>query len=520
MCNILVVDDEELLCLGLKTILEGLNHPQISHIYTCINPFEVGNLIEEHGIDIVFTDIRMPGKTGLDIIKEVSEYNSDIKFVVLSGYDDFHYVKGAFKLGVNEYLLKPCSIGEINDALENVLKLISIRDSKSFDTPIFENTLNKIIRISEDSVLISRLCENNNIHFKHQYFCTSIVHTPNILKENFSSFIKANKLKDIFESEYNYKNGIDLYHFFDYDNNLVLLFNLENDSTYLFDYILDYLCQIVQIALKKYSYDLICTVSEIEKDLSSISSSYHKAKECIEYKVVFCEDLVIKFSEIKNRTSNVDNKKYIQGLKVSIEDLSLDDALYYIDLIFSLEAANKYKIIVLQEAYDSIISMIYFFCNMYQFTVFSSEHHIFSAFTSIYKVKEYLKDLVKDLIDKMNIHAGSKRLIVRCEKFIMDNYDKDINLAVVANTLGVSYTYFSTLFKNETNTNFSDYLTKIRMEKALELLKNPQTKIQDVALHVGYENSKYFTRVFKHFFGAPPKEYLNSINNTDKIFKD
>lgn len=520
MYKILVVDDEELICLGIKAILEDINHPLVSHIYTCINPFEVTDLIEKYGIDIVFTDIRMPGKTGIDIIREISENNKNIKFVVLSGYDDFQYVKGAFKLGVNEYLLKPCSVGEINDALENVLKLISLRNSKALDTPIFENTLNKIIRVTQDSEVISRLCKDNNINFKYQYFCTSIIHGQNIMKDNFSSFIKANELKDIFENENNFEKEIDLYHFFDYDNNLVLLFNPANDHWTLFDYILDYLAQIVRFIMQKYSYNSICTVSEIEQDPSSIPSTYIKAKECLSYKVVLDENLVIKYSDVKNRVSTLNNKEYLQGLKVSIEDLSLEGALYYIDLLFSIEAANKSTIIVLQEAYDSIINMIYYYCNMNQFTVFSGEHRKFSLFTNLNEIKEYLKNLIENLIDKMNIHSGSKRLIIQCEKFIKDNYDKDINLAVVANTLGVSYTYFSTLFKNEMNTNFSDYLTKIRMEKALELLRNPQTKIQDVALHVGYENSKYFTRVFKHFFGAPPKEYLNSINNTDKIFKD
>lgn len=96
-------------------------------------------------------------------------------------------------------------------------------------------------------------------------------------------------------------------------------------------------------------------------------------------------------------------------------------------------------------------------------------------------------------------------------KFVIDyinnNYQKDLSLTYVANLVSKSYNYFSTLFKNETGSNFSDYLRNVRIDKAKELLKDAGSSAMDVAKAVGYANYIHFSKTFTKLVGVNPAKY-------------
>ena len=87
-------------------------------------------------------------------------------------------------------------------------------------------------------------------------------------------------------------------------------------------------------------------------------------------------------------------------------------------------------------------------------------------------------------------------------------------MAMVSNYVSINYSYFSILFKKYMNMSFSDYLNKVRIEKAKEFLKRVDYKIYDIAEEVGYKNSKYFTRAFKKYEKMTPNEY--KIKNMER----
>lgn len=96
-------------------------------------------------------------------------------------------------------------------------------------------------------------------------------------------------------------------------------------------------------------------------------------------------------------------------------------------------------------------------------------------------------------------------------KYIAENYGKDITLATASNYFDLSYSYFSRMFKENIGVSFSQYLLKVRMEEARKMLLFSDAKIGDIAKRVGYndENVQNFTRAFKNYFGKPPKDYKN-----------
>ncbi len=95
------------------------------------------------------------------------------------------------------------------------------------------------------------------------------------------------------------------------------------------------------------------------------------------------------------------------------------------------------------------------------------------------------------------------------KQYIEQHFAQKLSLKEIADTVYLTPSYFSLLFKKSTGENVIDYLKKVRIEQAKLLLKRPDHKVYDVAAKVGYDNPKYFTDMFKKYTGMSPLEYKN-----------
>jgi YesN/AraC family two-component response regulator len=95
--------------------------------------------------------------------------------------------------------------------------------------------------------------------------------------------------------------------------------------------------------------------------------------------------------------------------------------------------------------------------------------------------------------------------------FVKDKYQQQINLAYVSNHFNMGYSYTSTLFKKHTGMSFTQYLTKFRMDKALELLENTNCYVYEIANKVGFSDNTYFYKLFKEKYGVTPREYYQNM---------
>jgi two-component system response regulator YesN len=132
---------------------------------------------------------------------------------------------------------------------------------------------------------------------------------------------------------------------------------------------------------------------------------------------------------------------------------------------------------------------------------------------SFTRFKEEKRKEFHELIHYLNQvkYQKYKNSIQEIELFIRKNYEKDITLQDIADRFYLSREYISRKFKQEYHETITNYLTKIRIEKAKELLENPHLKIYEVSFKVGYQNEKYFSKVFKKMVGLTPNEYRLSV---------
>lgn len=122
---------------------------------------------------------------------------------------------------------------------------------------------------------------------------------------------------------------------------------------------------------------------------------------------------------------------------------------------------------------------------------------------------EYFNAQISKFIHKITDQRNSigRQAVVKAKEFIDTNYAAEISLKEVADAVYLNPSYFSQLFKETSGENFINYLTKVRIEKAMELLKKSDNKVYEVAQAVGYNDQAYFSRIFKQVVGLNPADY-------------
>jgi two-component system response regulator YesN len=122
---------------------------------------------------------------------------------------------------------------------------------------------------------------------------------------------------------------------------------------------------------------------------------------------------------------------------------------------------------------------------------------------------EIIRDFLKNIIAENSVGRADNAeiLIKKAVLYINDHCNKKISLEDISGYVGISKYYFSVLFKKEKDITFSSYLNSVRIDKAKQLLKNPQTTINDVVDEVGFNDAQYFSKTFKKYVGMTVTEY-------------
>lgn len=513
--NILIVDDEEMICKGLKSMIERSSIEDIGEVSFTYYPESVQQIVKEKKIDIIITDIRMPVMTGLDLIREVSKDNPSMKFIVLSGYDDFEFVKKAFKLGAFDYLLKPGSIDELKSIIEKIIgtineeeknKLRQQSNTHKYINAVLENRLNKIFsgnRVKEEN--IEDLFKELNINFSYPYFTVGVLSFYNKIGESKNFEIVSFCLEKVAKVFKESREVVVMY-FQGFNNNLVFIFNHTKAITT--EKLNSYMEMLIKQLKECDEGNYFGSLSNSQGDIKSVGMCFEEAMEALAYKILYDPNKVIKYADITNKedlsdkySNKLDNlKEYISSYNtVAVSDL--------IDTLFNREGVKKLSTKSLKKLYKKAVNIIEGIVMDNEVVLINREVREYASFSQLSDLKIYLKTLAFELITILKEHAADRSISDIVKKYVQENYYKDIDMAVVSNMVSLSYSHFSKIFKDETGMNFSDYLQKVRMEKALEMLGDPTNKVHDIAQGIGYNNPKHFTRAFKNYFGFSPSEY-------------
>lgn len=190
MNRIFIVDDEIWIIIGLKKLIEKSGKPFVV-VGEANNGVAALEELEKKKPDILFTDIRMPGYNGLDLLEKLKEKNLDIKVVFVTGYADFEYVQTALRLGAFDYLLKPIDEEKLGEVLE---RLSGEPEEEAFDEEVSPTMIRRIVQEIQKNYT-----ENITLTDLSKRYGISISHLSGLLKEelqlSFSEYITSKRIQ-------------------------------------------------------------------------------------------------------------------------------------------------------------------------------------------------------------------------------------------------------------------------------------------------------------------------------------
>jgi two-component system, response regulator YesN len=517
MYKILIVDDEPYICSGLHALINRIGIPEIGEIFTATNYNVAESIVREQSPDIIITDIKMPEVSGIELIRRFKDMAQEAKFIVLSGYNEFDYVKEGFKLGIVDYLLKPAEKEEMEELLEKVVKVIEMerhQKSKSYDDSqtkwrmLLENSLNRIFYYENPADSDLHIYHELKSFFQYDCFCIGILSISGLLPE------KAREVKDRYIDEIRNELVQDMksqiYCFDNPKNNIVFVFNFS--ETVFYKGIPGNIKRIIRRLKENQNSIFHFSLGDMDKDILQLRELYERAESVLAYKILFDEDEVIEIEISMHKAADPNIPDFdFEKFERALRDNRVDEINNFIDSLFSKEYLCNLSIEAIEKLYDKVIwylgSSIENEKALYTQDLFRKV----SSFNSLGELRKYVKDTVIRINEMVKQSSTEKTVVEIAKKYVKQNYYKDMDMAVVANTVSVNYTYFSKIFKEETGKTFSEYLIETRMEEAKRLLKDSSKKVYEISCKVGYENSKHFIRAFKKYYEATPEQYRKTL---------
>ncbi|WP_417897829.1 response regulator [Bacillus haimaensis] len=529
MMKVLITDDEVQIRKGLRMKVEW-EEEGFEIVGEASNGKEALDLLGRMDVDIVLTDVRMPIMDGMEFVKRCSQQHPQVKVIVLSGYSDFDYVRSSMIEGVKDYLLKPVSPDELMEALLRIRSELLAEKQKEKESEqmnrLVHNQFEEMreqyllylvkeewseLNIAQERLRQLQLEDFANEKVQVQFVTVEIresesTSSSGCLKELWLPFRML--CKEIAER----KEGTHSFYDANYSHMIHFIHRIDSEHlTRKSPFIMD-----LQRTVKKYlgletvigigkevtgqaafkTGYIAALLSWSQSQLGSKSQVLEGAvqQEKLEFSTDY-EKRLINAIEHANQDAFISNVKAVLGYTTSQSALTF--SLSANRILFLLSAhARKYEIDT-NEIHDRI---------------WNCQQSIWEL-NSQSRVIEQLTELAQSIIRKVQEVRSSSNgsmIVEKVRRYLEQHYASEISLTTLSDQFHINSAYLSEMFKTHIGKNFSDYLIGLRLEKAEQLLRDPQLKIIDVAHLVGFSNSGYFSTVFKKHYEQTPVEYRKS----------
>lgn len=502
MIKVLIVDDEKLVRIAMRNIIDWKEH-NADVVSYAKDGLEALDVLKSQKVDLVITDLKMPNMDGITLIKEIKKRKINTTIVVLSNHADFDLVRKSMKNGAFDYLLK------ITIERECIEKILNQINQHLKEKNLFENKLdNKEESISEifngllkDENLSLENYNLDNLRIKNNFIIAAFrikskENTINLKKLhlNIENIIKESLGQICYEIFW--VSDLEGFLILDEKCNVNYKSMLEKIIKNTKQYINKSLSIILSIEMKNYENLIPCVRMQFE---------------FLEYDFYY-EDEIIIFDEL-----------------LELKSLDYNKIDYHIEILKEAKRKNISRMIVLlnnsiDKLRDSNIKVTdikgfikFIFTNLKGLNLYASSKD-FSIIDAIIKSVEecinvkQLKLILSESIDPIELFFNSFNSNYRKEvddviKYINENIESKISLKMLAKSVSMNESYLSRIFKNETGKNLMFYINEKKMEKAMELLGNKNIMVKEVSAMVGIDDQFYFNKLFKKFHNMNPSDF-------------
>lgn len=533
--KVFLVEDEMVIRRGIKNSIDWEKEGYIFCGEASDGELAYPMIIKEKP-DILITDIRMPFMDGLELCKLVKKELPNIKILILSGYDEFDYAKEAIRLGVTEYLLKPISSGKLLEALNGVSE--SIRREKEdkdlvrkYMEEMRENTEHEKQKFFEQ-MIAGNLSMADALETGKKYEMSLSAGMYNLLLFRFTlgeenrksgellgeAEYAIEKLTERLEYVFEFQRGVEGWAF------LLMADNEEQMSERVKE-----LSKDLEEIMKNYStIAYFGGIGQPVARLRELEESFREAERA----------LAARFTMELNRIISVDDIRMAQNVD-TLDDIEItsfgeiektrtmlekflnngveDEIDEFVDVYINELPEENLKSVLMRQYIIMVAYIVMMsFCEKIEgiegeMQAQSEElKNSMKTIQTVEEIKNYIRMLLKKIIGVRDTISGRRYsdIIEIAKDQIRKTYMSDeISLNTVAAEVGMSPSYFSSIFSKEMGKTFVEYLTEIRMDRAKELLMCSSMKTSEIGYEVGYKDPHYFSYIFKKTQNCTPKEF-------------
>lgn len=531
----LLVDDEKFMISYLKDCIDwaALYIEVVDDAYDGIEAIEK---TKKYNPDIVISDIVMPSMSGLEFIKNIHTQYKSVRIIILSGHENFMFAKEALSYGVVDYIIKPSKISDITEALKKAIASIEEERMRNENYNGILEKLDKSLSDIQNTFILSLI--NKEKASREQLLEKAKCISLDLLHKNFLGIVlKANPYTE---------KGINSMGSDKICSEVVSEFK----STMLKPKF------VFSNSINEMVYCLLPFDNSIpySSAISMVNKAFNNVIQRIyvsSFEGVFvgiglpCDDITNANVSFEQAMSALDNRICSQNRQV----VCYKNMFEHIDTtIFNYEAGTEIKNAIKlndSDKFDKIIEDMIVVAIQSNVTMFQFkrdmgkvlnilESLLFSENTDLESIaREYglkdgdvlksgnvkslqrsLKELGRCVMEYLNSNGLNKypRIIKLITQYLKEHYNKNFTVINLSQKFYLTPNYLSNIFKKHTGQNISEYVTKLRIDKARQLLEGKNDiKAYEVATIVGYSDYEYFRRVFKKYAGINPTKYKNNI---------
>lgn len=490
--------------------------------------------IADNHIDILFTDIRMPHRDGLELIEALGQRAGAIKIVILSVYGQFEYARRALKLGAFDYLLKPLEQRELEEMLRKLEDTIGEERSRLQEGRLLARKLNSAVPVYEQHLLNrwirAETGEEERAEVEKLFPLTQGGYMLLVMLEKQGAAQRYSpadweevkmSIKAWFQMALD-ALGTAVAFFLD-GPRPILAAVLSPDAAH--EWLLQRDLEQLSGFVERIRLELELTITiGIGGWLSALSDgpgrSFEQAMNALSYSFYCGEGQVILHYEIAyNPLKSI--------LSAVPAETKIAAAITQTDNAAAAGAFQEWLDELLQGQYpdpahlkERVVYMLLNQVKANEPTLRSEDvNNLIGEIEfrvpeclSLRELQEAAVRCLHRLIACMESRMANKnqKIIQMCKEYLDHHYMDDLSLESVARKYFFSPAYFSSFFKMQTTLTFTEYLLQVRLDKAKQLLKEPSRKVSEIARLVGFRDAGYFTRIFRRETGLSPEEFRKS----------
>ncbi|WP_339255522.1 response regulator [Paenibacillus sp. FSL P2-0136] len=521
---VLIVDDQINIVEG---IYSGINWKSIGveQVLKAFNALEAKEILKSQIVDILLSDIEMPGESGLDLLRWVQEKQYELICLFLTSHADFEYAKEAVQLGGHDYILQPAKYEDIEQSIiQAVRKIKGKRETEKYSSygKLLFNNSERILQ-----VLLKEWFTENSTHVEHFLADMRSFNIP--INESSKVYLT---LIDMISDRDSYSvwdtptlsyalSNIITEHFDAYRQQILLIpvegqcflciiFSRENElvSTWILKQQLDSLRGFMQ----KYFKCRIACYSGSSLSIDMLGKRFAELHKMKEDNVTFLDDVFIWNQDQmlpQNASHAEDIHLWNQFLGKGSPEQILSHVLSFLRQRSEEGALNAERLKRFYQNFMQLLSHMTGYMDISVNDIFEGSEwldkslHSYSSVADMEKLIQYVMEYFQSVaVSKQD----AQRLVDRIIQYIRSNIEIDIRRTDIADAVHLTPNYVSRLFKSVMNVSLKSFIITEKMNTARTLLRNTALPISMVAAKVGYANFSHFTQAYKSFFGVIPME--------------